>query len=71
MCAATVLDERTSIKQRGRWRSYKRKTVAATEKKVLSQELSDQQSGLFSKCWRGFNEFSKLLCVREVRVHRK
>lgn len=41
------------------------------QKRGSVAELSDQQSGLFSKCWRVLTEFSKLPFGREVSVHRK
>lgn len=49
----------------------KKKKSSLLQKRGSVAELSDQQSGLFSKCWRVLTEFSKLPFGREASVHRK
>lgn len=72
MCAATARVFSMSVEvsnTKGAGERKKKKKNSCCKRKVA--ELCDQQSGLFSKCWRAFTEFSKLPFVREVGVHRK
>lgn len=66
-----VINECRNIKQMTLASTQRKKKKRCYKEKKNVAKLCDQKSGLYSKCWRVFTEFSKLPFVREVGVHRK